>query len=75
MLEWRKQWEMEFNAKKGNVMEFSMSSMRQKGNYSMKTERISKRNKLNAEVINARNIHDFKTKLDNSRYGDGTVRA
>ena len=30
-------------------------------------------NKLDAEVINARNIHDFKSKLDN-RFGDGTVR-
>ena len=32
-------------------------------------------NKLDAEVINARNIHDFKGKLDNSRFRDGTVRA
>ena len=30
-------------------------------------------NKLDAEVINARNIYDFKSKLDNIRFGDGTV--
>ena len=30
-------------------------------------------NKLDAEVINAINIHDFKSKLDNSRSADGTV--
>ena len=29
-------------------------------------------NKLDAEVINVRNIHDFKSKLDNNRFGDGT---
>jgi len=27
------------------------------------------------EVVQARNIHDFKTKLDKSRYGDRTIRA
>ena len=32
-------------------------------------------NKLDAKVINARNIHDFKSKLDYSRFGDGTVRT
>ena len=32
-------------------------------------------NKLDAEVINARNIYGFKSKLDNSRFGDETVRA
>ena len=32
-------------------------------------------NKLVAEVINARNFHYFKSKLDNSRFGDRTVRA
>ena len=31
--------------------------------------------KLDAKVINARNIHDFKSKLDNSRFRDGTVRT
>ena len=36
---------------------------------------IEARNKLDAEIINARNIHDFKNKLDNSRFGDGVVRA
>ena len=29
-------------------------------------------NKLDAEMINARNIHDFKSKLVNSRFGYGT---
>ena len=32
-------------------------------------------NKLDAAVINVTNIHDLKSKLDNSRFGDGTVRA
>ena len=30
-------------------------------------------NRLDAEVINARYIHNFKSKLDNSKFGDGTV--
>ena len=32
-------------------------------------------NKLDAEVINARNIHDFKSKLDNNKFKEGTIRA
>ena len=32
-------------------------------------------NKLDAEIINARNIYDFKSKLDKSRFGDKTIRA
>ena len=32
-------------------------------------------NKLDAEVINSRNIHNFKSKLDNSIFGGGTVQA
>ena len=32
-------------------------------------------NKLDAEIINARNIDYFKSKLDKGRFGDGTVRA
>jgi len=32
-------------------------------------------NNLDAEVVHARNIQEFKAKLDNKRYGDGTVRA
>ena len=31
------------------------------------------RSKLDAEVIDPRNVHDFKIKLDNSRFKDGTV--
>ena len=43
--------------------------------YSFPYRSIVAWNKLDAEVINARNIHEFKSKLDNSRFGDGTVRA
>ena len=43
--------------------------------YSFPYRSIETWNKLNAEVINARSIHDFKNKLDNSRFGDGIVRA
>ena len=48
--------------------------MRQK-RYSFPYRSIEAWNKLDTEVINARNIHEFKSKLDNSRFGDGTVRA
>ena len=48
--------------------------MRQK-KYSFPYRNIEAWNKLDAEVINARNIHDFKSKLDNSRFGDEIVRA
>ena len=43
--------------------------------YSFPYRSIEAWNKLDAEVINARNIHNFRSKLDNSRFGDGTVRA
>ena len=43
--------------------------------YSFLKRSIAAWNKLDAAVINARNIHDFKRKLDNSRFGDGTIRA
>ena len=42
--------------------------------YSFPYRNIEAWNKLDADVINARNIHDFKSKLDN-RFGDGTVQA
>ena len=32
-------------------------------------------NEFDAAVIDARNIHDFKSKLDNSGFRDGTVRV
>ena len=32
-------------------------------------------NSLEEEVVGARNIHTFKSKLDESRYGDRTTRA
>lgn len=32
-------------------------------------------NELEAEVIRVKNIHEFKTRLDKSRYGDNTVGA
>ena len=38
--------------------------------YSFPYRSIEAWNKLDAEMINARNIHDFKSKLDNSRFGD-----
>ena len=41
--------------------------------YSCPYRSIKVWNKLDAEVINARNIHDFKSKLENSKFGDGTV--
>ena len=41
--------------------------------YSFPYRSIKAWNKLDAEVINARNIHDFKSKLDNSRFCDRTV--
>ena len=43
--------------------------------YSFPYRRIEAWNKLDAEVINARNISNFKSKLDNSRFRDGTVQA
>ena len=46
--------------------------MRQK-NYSFPYRIIEAWNKLDAELINARIIHDFKSELDNSIFGDGTV--
>ena len=42
--------------------------------YSFSYRSIEAWNKLDAEVTNARNIHDFKSKLDNSRFGDGPLR-
>ena len=41
--------------------------------YSFPYKSIEAWNKLDADVINVRNSHDFKSKLDNSRFGDGTV--
>ena len=41
--------------------------------YSFPYRRIEDLNKFDAEVINAGNIHDFKSKLDDSRFRDGTV--
>ena len=46
---------------------------RQKIKCSFPYRSIEAWNKLDAEVINARNINDFKSKLDNSRFGDRTV--
>ena len=43
--------------------------------YSFPYRSIEAWNKLDAEVINARNIHNFKSKLDSIIFGDGTVRA
>ena len=43
--------------------------------YSFLYRSIEAWNKLDDEVINARNINDFKSKLVNSRFGDGTVRV
>ena len=43
--------------------------------YSFPYRSIEVWSKHDAEVINARNIHDFKSKLDDRRFGDGTVRA
>jgi len=41
--------------------------------YSFPYRRIEIWNNLDAEVVHARNINEFKAKLDNKRYGDGTV--
>ena len=38
-------------------------------------QEIHKIIQLDAEVIDATNIHDFKSKLDNSKFGDETVGA
>ena len=46
---------------------------RQKKNIASHNRSIEACNKLDAEVINARNIHDFKSKLNDSRFGDGTT--
>lgn len=43
--------------------------------YSFPHRRVEAWNSLDVEVVNARNIHDFKKKLDINRYGDGTTRA
>ena len=32
-------------------------------------------NNLDAEIVHVGAIHEFKAKLENSRYGDGTVQA
>ena len=42
--------------------------------YSFPYRSIEAWNKLDAEVINARNIHDFKSKVDN-RFRNRTVQA
>ena len=43
--------------------------------YSFPHRSVEAWNSLDIEVVNARNIHDFKKKLDISRYGDGTARV
>ena len=43
--------------------------------YSFPNRSIEIWNKLNETVVNARNIHEFKAKLDAYRYGDRTARA
>ena len=36
---------------------------------------MQERQNLDAEAINARNIYDFKSRLDDNKFGDETVRA
>ena len=43
--------------------------------YSFPYRSIEALNKLDAKVINARNIHKLKNRLDNSRFGDRIVPA
>jgi len=43
--------------------------------YSFPYRSIEILNNLDAEVVHGRNINEFKAKLDNKRYGDGTVQA
>ena len=43
--------------------------------YSFPHRSVEAWNSLDVEVVNARNIDDFKKKLDINRYGDGTARA
>ena len=40
--------------------------------YSFPYRSIEAWNKLDAEAINTRNIHDFRNKMDNSRHGTHT---
>ena len=44
-------------------------------NYSFPYRSLEVLNKIGTEVVNAINIHDFRSKLDNSRFEYGTVRA
>ena len=48
---------------------------RDKKKYIFPYRSIETWNKLDVGVINARNINDFKDKLDNNRFGDGMVRS
>ena len=41
--------------------------------YSFPHRSIDKWNKLDRRVVEARNIHQMKTRLDICRYGDGTI--
>lgn len=43
--------------------------------YSFPYRSIERWNKLDKEVVNARNIHTFKERLDKSNFGDGSTRA
>ena len=43
--------------------------------FSFPSRTIEAWNALGTEVVKARTIHEFKAKLDISRYGDGTARA
>ncbi len=43
--------------------------------YSFTQRSVDMWNKLREEVVEAKNVHQMKEKLDNYRYGDGTNRA
>ena len=43
--------------------------------YSFPYRIIDTWNGLDSEIVSAKNIHEFKMKLDNMRYGDRTARA
>ena len=58
---------------RGHEKKLKRTTCKRRKKYSFPYIIIEAWNKLDAEAINARNIGDFKSKLNNSRFGDGTV--